>query len=62
MSKQLLAHFHSMLILPRISYGTCLSQATVRPSLAFYNNRADVDALVAALLRLTRRKPISSLP
>jgi cysteine desulfurase/selenocysteine lyase len=37
-------------------------EATVRPSLAFYNNRADVDALVAALLRLTRRKPISSLP
>jgi cysteine desulfurase/selenocysteine lyase len=37
-------------------------EATVRPSLAFYNNRADIDALVAALLRLTRRKPISSLP
>jgi cysteine desulfurase/selenocysteine lyase len=31
-------------------------EATVRPSLALYNNRADVDALVAALLRLTTRK------
>jgi cysteine desulfurase/selenocysteine lyase len=31
-------------------------EATVRPSLALYNNRADVDALVGALLRLTRRK------
>jgi cysteine desulfurase / selenocysteine lyase len=31
-------------------------EGTVRPSLALYNNRADVDALVAALLRLTSRK------
>jgi cysteine desulfurase/selenocysteine lyase len=31
-------------------------EATVRPSLAFYNNRADVDALVSALLRLVARK------
>ena len=37
-------------------------ETTVRPSLAFYNTRADIDALVAALLRLTRRKPIASLP
>ena len=27
-------------------------EATVRPSLAFYNTCADIDALVAALLRL----------
>jgi cysteine desulfurase / selenocysteine lyase len=31
-------------------------ESTVRPSLAFYNNRADIDALVAALLRLVGRK------
>ena len=31
-------------------------ESTVRPSLALYNNRADVDALVLALLRLTSRK------
>jgi len=31
-------------------------ESTVRPSLAFYNNRADVDALVSALLRLVDRK------
>jgi cysteine desulfurase/selenocysteine lyase len=31
-------------------------ESTVRPSLALYNNRADVDALVSALLRLTSRK------
>jgi cysteine desulfurase / selenocysteine lyase len=31
-------------------------EATVRPSLAFYNSRADVDALVSALLRLTSQK------
>jgi cysteine desulfurase/selenocysteine lyase len=30
-------------------------EATVRPSLAFYNTCADVDALVAALLRLQGR-------
>jgi len=34
-------------------------EATVRPSLAFYNNRADVDALVGALRRLTRGKSVS---
>jgi cysteine desulfurase/selenocysteine lyase len=31
-------------------------ESTVRPSLAFYNNRADVDALVSALLRLVGRR------
>jgi Aminotransferase class-V len=31
-------------------------ESAVRPSLALYNNRADVDALVLALLRLTSRK------
>ncbi|MCW5559671.1 MAG: cysteine desulfurase [Verrucomicrobiae bacterium] len=30
-------------------------ESSVRPSLAFYNNRADVDALVAALHQLPRR-------
>ena len=34
-------------------------EGTVRPSLAFYNNRADVDALVSALRRLTRGKSVS---
>jgi len=29
-------------------------ETTVRPSLAFYNNRSDVDALVGALLRMPR--------
>jgi cysteine desulfurase / selenocysteine lyase len=28
-------------------------ESSVRPSLAFYNTREDVDALVAALLRMT---------
>jgi len=32
-------------------------EATVRPSLAFYNTRADVDALVASLLRLKAARP-----
>nr|WP_245278102.1 family 2A encapsulin nanocompartment cargo protein cysteine desulfurase [Methylosinus sp. PW1] len=32
-------------------------EATVRPSLAFYNTRADVDALVASLLRLQASRP-----
>jgi cysteine desulfurase/selenocysteine lyase len=32
-------------------------EATVRPSLAFYNTCADVDALVAALLRLQGSRP-----
>jgi cysteine desulfurase/selenocysteine lyase len=31
-------------------------EATVRPSLAFYNTCADVDALVAALLRIQSGK------
>ncbi|WP_367874768.1 SufS family cysteine desulfurase [Luteolibacter sp. Populi] len=30
-------------------------EGTVRPSLAFYNNRADVDALIAALHQIARR-------
>jgi cysteine desulfurase/selenocysteine lyase len=31
-------------------------ESTVRPSLALYNNRADVDALISALMRLVGRK------
>jgi cysteine desulfurase/selenocysteine lyase len=32
-------------------------ESTVRPSLAFYNNRADVDALTATLQRLRAQRP-----
>lgn len=35
-------------------------EATVRPSLAFYNTCQEVDALVAALRRLTQGRPIRS--
>ncbi len=36
-------------------------ESTVRPSLAFYNTCADVDALVAALARIVSGKPIPNL-
>ncbi|MCX6935760.1 MAG: aminotransferase class V-fold PLP-dependent enzyme, partial [Verrucomicrobia bacterium] len=32
-------------------------ESTVRPSLAFYNNKADVDALVQAVHSLIRKSP-----
>jgi len=33
-------------------------EATVRPSLAFYNTCADVDLLVSTLLKLRQRRPL----
>ncbi|HWE27953.1 MAG TPA: cysteine desulfurase, partial [Polyangia bacterium] len=35
-------------------------ESTVRPSLAFYNNRADVDALVCVLEQLRADRPVSA--
>jgi cysteine desulfurase/selenocysteine lyase len=32
--------------------------ATVRPSLAFYNTRSDIDTLIAALRRLRDERPL----